>query len=86
MNELKGKLRVMEHQSTQLKEEVAAREAAVVKEHLECLRLEKERDTLMAEIQMLKSQLRDMEGVRRGGGSGEGNWGNSGKGQQSGSL
>ncbi|KAL8610972.1 hypothetical protein ACOMHN_042588 [Nucella lapillus] len=65
MNEMKNKLRVLEHQSHQLKEEVAAREAAVVKEHLECLRLEKERDALQAEIQMLKKQLRDVEQVIR---------------------
>ena len=59
MSEMKNKVRVLEHQSQQLKEEVAAREAAVVKEHLEVIRLEKERDSLLSEIQMLKQQLRD---------------------------
>ena len=65
MSEMKNKVRVLEHQSQQLKEEVAAREAAVVKEHLEVIRLEKERDSLLAEIQMLKRQLREYEQVRR---------------------
>lgn len=59
MTEMKNKLRMMDHQAHQLKEEVASREAAVVKEHLECLRLEKERDSLMGEAQALKHQLHE---------------------------
>ncbi|XP_076464696.1 cilia- and flagella-associated protein 58-like [Babylonia areolata] len=63
MNEMKTKLRMLEHQSHQLKEEVAAREQAVVKEHMECLRLEKEKDGLVGEVQMLKNQLREVQTV-----------------------
>ncbi|KAK7471520.1 hypothetical protein BaRGS_00035859 [Batillaria attramentaria] len=59
MTELKNKLRMMEHQAHQLKEEVASREAAVVKEHLECLRFEKERDSLVSEVQALKHQAHE---------------------------
>ena len=63
MNEIKNKLRVMEHQSYQLKEEVSAREQAVVKEHMECLKLEKERDNQVAENLLLKNQQKIIEKV-----------------------
>jgi hypothetical protein len=63
MGEMKNKLRVLEHQSHQLKEEVAAREAAVVKEHLDCLKLEKERDAQLAEIMLLKNHQKTVEKV-----------------------
>ena len=63
MTELRGKLRVMDHQSHQLKEEVANREAAVVKEHAECVRLEKERDGLIRELQLQKNENKEIEEV-----------------------
>lgn len=63
MSEMKNKLRVLEHQSHQLKEEVAAREAAVVKEHLDCLKLEKERDAQLAENMLLKNYQKTVERI-----------------------
>ena len=44
----------MNHQIDQLKEEIQAKEGALVKEHLEHQRVEKEKETLKAELQKMK--------------------------------
>ncbi|KAL3864718.1 hypothetical protein ACJMK2_006491 [Sinanodonta woodiana] len=54
IQEMKKKLKVMNHLTYQLKEEIQAKEAALVKEHLEHQRVEKEKDTLKAELQKMK--------------------------------
>lgn len=46
ITEMKRKLKIMNHQIDQLKEEITTKEAALVKEHLEHQRVEKEKDTL----------------------------------------
>lgn len=56
ITEMKRKLKIMNHQIDQLKEEIMAKEAALVKEHLEHQRVEKEKDALKAELQRMKQQ------------------------------
>lgn len=46
----------MNHQIDQLKEEIQAKEALLVKEHLEHQRVEKEKETLKAELQTMKQR------------------------------
>lgn len=56
ITEMKRKLKIMNHQIDQLKEEISAKESALVKEHLEHQRVEKEKDTLKAELQRMKQE------------------------------
>ncbi|XP_057307305.1 cilia- and flagella-associated protein 58-like [Hydractinia symbiolongicarpus] len=56
ITEMKRKLKIMNHQIDQLKEEITSKEAALVKEHLEHQRVEKEKDALKAELQLLKKE------------------------------
>ncbi|CAH1783677.1 unnamed protein product [Owenia fusiformis] len=54
ITEMKRKLKIMNHQIDQLKEEISSKEAALVKEHLEHQRVEKEKEALKAELQRMK--------------------------------
>ncbi|XP_072477797.1 cilia- and flagella-associated protein 58 isoform X4 [Notamacropus eugenii] len=56
ITEMKRKLKIMTHQVDQLKEEISSKEAALVKLHLEHQRIEKEKETLKAELQKLRQQ------------------------------
>ncbi|XP_046510514.1 cilia- and flagella-associated protein 58 isoform X3 [Equus quagga] len=56
VTEMKRKLKIMTHQVDQLKEEISAKESALVKLHLEQQRIEKEKETLKAELQKLRQQ------------------------------
>jgi chromosome segregation ATPase len=56
VNEMKRKLKVMNHQIDQLKEEIQNKEGALVKEHFEHLKVEKEKEALKNELQKLKQQ------------------------------
>ncbi|XP_044516110.1 cilia- and flagella-associated protein 58 [Gracilinanus agilis] len=56
ITEMRRKLKIMTHQVDQLKEEIASKEAALVKLHLEHQRIEKEKETLKAELQKLRQQ------------------------------
>ncbi|ELV11671.1 Coiled-coil domain-containing protein 147, partial [Tupaia chinensis] len=56
ITEMKRKLKIMTHQVDQLKEEISAKESALVKLHLEHQRIEKEKETLKAELQKLRQQ------------------------------
>ncbi|KAL7852583.1 hypothetical protein SRHO_G00183680 [Serrasalmus rhombeus] len=56
---MKGKLKIMNHQNVQLKEEISGKEAALVKEHLEFQRVEKEKEALKAELQKMKQQAQE---------------------------
>ena len=53
---MKRKLKIMNHQIDQLKEEISSKDAALVKEHLEHQRVEKEKESLKAELQRMKQQ------------------------------
>ncbi len=46
ITEMKRKLKIMNHQIDQLKEEISSKDAALVKEHLEHQRVEKEKESL----------------------------------------
>ena len=56
ITEMKRKLKIMNHQIDQLKEEISSKDAALVKEHLEHQRVEKEKESLKAELQRMKQQ------------------------------
>lgn len=56
ISEMKRKLKIMDHQIDQLKEEIGNKEAALVKEHFDHLKVEKEKGSLNAELQKLKQQ------------------------------
>lgn len=47
----------MNHQIDQLKEEIASKEAVLVKEHFEHAKLDKEKDALSTQISKLQQQL-----------------------------
>ncbi len=53
---MKRKLKIMNHQIDQLKEEISSKEQALVKEHLDRQRVEKDKEGLKAELQRMKSQ------------------------------
>ncbi|XP_067858802.1 cilia- and flagella-associated protein 58 [Heptranchias perlo] len=57
--EMKRKLKIMNHHIDQLKDEICSKEAALVKQHLEYQRMEKEKDTLKVELQRMKQQAQD---------------------------
>ncbi|XP_025095839.1 LOW QUALITY PROTEIN: cilia- and flagella-associated protein 58-like [Pomacea canaliculata] len=56
ITENKRKLKIMTHQIDQLKEEIQAKESALLKEVLEHQRVDKEKETLKAELQKMKQQ------------------------------
>ena len=55
-----GKLRVLSHQFDQLKEEIEAKEAALVKENQEQGRLAKEKDELAAQVERVRQNAKEM--------------------------
>ncbi|XP_016774783.1 cilia- and flagella-associated protein 58 isoform X8 [Pan paniscus] len=56
ITDMKRKLKIMIHQVDELKEDISAKESALVKLHLEQQRIEKEKETLKAELQKLRQQ------------------------------
>ncbi|CAG5134630.1 unnamed protein product, partial [Candidula unifasciata] len=56
ITEMRRKLKIMTHQIEQLKEEIQAKEASLVKAALDCQKVEKEKDSLKAELQTMKQQ------------------------------
>ncbi|XP_053306830.1 cilia- and flagella-associated protein 58 [Spea bombifrons] len=56
ITEMKRKLKIMNHQVDQLKEEITSKEAALVKVHLDYQRVEKEKESLKAELQKMTQQ------------------------------
>ncbi|KAI8895333.1 hypothetical protein BC833DRAFT_567573 [Globomyces pollinis-pini] len=54
--EMKRKLKIMNHQIEQLKEEITSRETVLVKEHFEHSKLEKEKEALLLQIGKLQQQ------------------------------
>merc|ERR1711988_187121 len=57
IQEMRRKFKIMNHQISQLKEEIQAKDSALMNVHLEHARLEKEREMQKAEIQKLKNNL-----------------------------
>ena len=58
--DLKGKLRVLSHQFDQLKEEIEAKEAALVKESQEQAQLQKEKDDLATLVEKVRITSKEM--------------------------
>ncbi|KAJ8002203.1 hypothetical protein DPEC_G00177380 [Dallia pectoralis] len=56
---MKRKLKTMNHQTDQLKEEINSKESAQVKEHQEFQRVEKEKEALKADLQKMKQQAQE---------------------------
>ena len=54
ITEMKRKLKIMNHQIDQLKDEISSKEASLVKEHLEHQRVDKEKEALKSELQRMK--------------------------------
>nr|DBA14799.1 TPA: hypothetical protein GDO54_004085 [Pyxicephalus adspersus] len=61
ITEMKRKLKIMNHQVDQLKEEISSKESALVKVHLDHQRIEKEKEALKAELQKLKQQATETQ-------------------------
>ncbi|XP_039632494.1 cilia- and flagella-associated protein 58 [Polypterus senegalus] len=59
ITEMKRKLKIMNHQIDQLKEEINGKEAALMKELSEHQRVEKEKEALKAELQKMKLQAQE---------------------------
>ncbi|KNE65033.1 hypothetical protein AMAG_10700 [Allomyces macrogynus ATCC 38327] len=57
ITEMRRKLKIMTHQIEQYKEEISAKESALLKEHFEHLKVEKEKEGAKQELQKLKQQL-----------------------------
>lgn len=56
---MKRKLKIMNHQIDQLKEEIQAKENALLKEHFEHQRVEKDKENLKSELNRLKQQAQE---------------------------
>ncbi|XP_026787942.2 cilia- and flagella-associated protein 58 [Pangasianodon hypophthalmus] len=59
ITEMKRKMKSMSQENGQLTEEIKSKEAALVKEHLEFQRIEKEKEALKAELQKTKQQAQE---------------------------
>lgn len=59
ITEMKRKLKIMNHQIDQLKEEIQAKENALLKEHFEHQRVEKDKENLKSELNRLKQQAQE---------------------------
>ncbi|KAK3530439.1 hypothetical protein QTP86_024351, partial [Hemibagrus guttatus] len=57
--DMKRKIKSMSQETGQLTEEIKSKEAALVKEHLEFQRIEKEKEALKAELQKMKQQAQE---------------------------
>ncbi|KAJ1511569.1 hypothetical protein HMI55_006538 [Coelomomyces lativittatus] len=57
ISEMRRKLKIMSHQIEQYKEEISTKESALLKEHFEHQKVEKEKDGAKQELQKLKHQL-----------------------------
>ena len=64
ISDLKGKLRVLEHQFDQLKEEIEAKEAALVKESQEQTKLAKEKDELISVVERVRANAKEMAATK----------------------
>lgn len=58
---MKRKFKIMQHQIEQLKEEVSAKDLALVKEHFDHMKVEKEKDSLKMELSKARSHISDID-------------------------
>ena len=61
IQEMKRKFKMMSHQIEQLKEEIGSKDLALVKEHFDHVRVEKEKESLRFELQKAREQIKEAE-------------------------
>ena len=61
IQELKRKLKIMTHQIEQLKEEISAKDLALLKEHFDHMKVQKEKEALKTEVTKLKQSIDEAE-------------------------
>ncbi|GMH32197.1 hypothetical protein BSKO_00031 [Bryopsis sp. KO-2023] len=61
IQEMKRKFKIMSHQIEQLKEEISAKDLALVKEHFDHMKVEKEKESLRLELNKAKQQIAEAE-------------------------
>lgn len=61
IQEMKRKFKIMNHQIEQLKEEISAKDLALVKEHFDHMKVEKEKETLRFELNKASQQIKEAE-------------------------
>jgi chromosome segregation ATPase len=59
--EMKRKFKIMNHQIEQLKEEISAKDLAMVKEHFDYMKVEKEKETLRFELNKALQNIKEAE-------------------------
>ena len=67
--EMKRKFKICNHQIEQLKEEISAKDLALVRVHFDHMKVEKEKESLRFELQKAKSQVGEAESTISGQGS-----------------
>ena len=61
IQEMKRKFKILNHQIEQLKEEISAKDIALVKEHFDYVKVEKEKETLRFELNKGKTSIKESE-------------------------
>mmetsp|Transcript_23941 Transcript_23941/g.66472 ORF Transcript_23941/g.66472 Transcript_23941/m.66472 type:complete len:870 (+) Transcript_23941:229-2838(+) len=61
IQEMKRKFKIINHQIEQLKEEISAKDLALVKEHFDHMKVEKEKDSLRFELNKAKQQIKEAD-------------------------
>jgi len=63
ITEMKRKFKIMNHQIEQLKEEITAKDHYLVKEHFDHHKVDKDKETLKAELTRIKKQIQSSEQI-----------------------
>eukprot|EP00873_Tetraselmis_striata_P013169 jgi/Tetstr1/433433/TSEL_022707.t1 len=61
IQEMKRKFKIINHQIEQLKEEISAKDLALVKEHFDHMKVEKEKESLRFELNKAKQQIKEAD-------------------------
>uniref|UniRef100_A0A061SN17 Flagellar associated protein n=1 Tax=Tetraselmis sp. GSL018 TaxID=582737 RepID=A0A061SN17_9CHLO len=61
IQEMKRKFKIINHQIEQLKEEISAKDLALVKEHFDHMKVEKEKESLRLELNKAKQQINEAD-------------------------
>lgn len=61
IQEMKRKFKIMNHQIEQLKEEIGQKDLALVKEHFDHMKVEKEKESLRFELNKARQQIKEAE-------------------------
>jgi len=61
IQEMKRKFKIMNHQIEQLKEEISAKDLALLKEHFDHMKVQKERESFRSEVTKMKTQINEAE-------------------------